>query len=100
MRREESSVLWPSVEARMSQGKALREKVSRASHAEWAAPLARPDPIRVLQQSDRGRLPELLPIRYGRMRQSAFCIFPRFGGSDGVGFVQNSGDRNLRPGVR
>jgi uncharacterized protein (DUF2252 family) len=68
-------VLWPSVEARMSQGKALREKVSRASHAEWAAPLARPDPIKVLQQSDRGRIPELLPIRYGRMRQSPFAFF-------------------------
>jgi len=75
MRREESSALWPSVEARMSRGKALREKVSRASHAEWAAPLARPDPIKVLQQSDRGRLPELLPIRYGRMRQSPFAFF-------------------------
>jgi uncharacterized protein (DUF2252 family) len=75
MRREGSSVLWPSVEARMSQGKALREKVSRASHAEWVAPLARPDPIKVLQQSERGRLPDLLPIRYGRMRQSPFAFF-------------------------
>jgi uncharacterized protein (DUF2252 family) len=75
MRREGSSVPWPSVEARMSQGKALREKLSRASHAGWAAPPARPDPIKVLQQSDRGRLPELLPIRYGRMRQSPFAFF-------------------------
>jgi len=75
MRRHRSSVLWPSVEARMTQGKALRDKVSRASHAEWTAPLARPDPIKVLQQSDRGRLPELLPIRYGRMRQSPFAFF-------------------------
>jgi len=46
-----------------------------ASHAEWTAPLARPDPIKVLQQSDRGRLPELLPIRYSRMRQSPFAFF-------------------------
>jgi uncharacterized protein (DUF2252 family) len=75
MRREEWSVLWPGVEARMSQGKALREKVSRACHAEWAAPHGRPDPIKVLQQSDRGRIPELLPIRYGRMWQSPFAFF-------------------------
>jgi uncharacterized protein (DUF2252 family) len=68
-------VLGPSVEARMSQGKALRERVSRTSHAEWAAPSARPDPIEVLRHSDRGRLPELLPIRYGRMRQSPFAFF-------------------------
>ena len=75
IRRERSNVLGPSIEARMSQGKALRERVSRTSHAEWAAPSARPDPIKVLRYSDRGRLPELLPIRYGRMRQSPFAFF-------------------------
>ncbi|HST13130.1 MAG TPA: DUF2252 domain-containing protein [Terriglobales bacterium] len=59
----------------MSQGKALRERVSRTSHAEWAVPSGRPDVIKVLQHSDRGRVPELLPIRYGRMRQSPFAFF-------------------------
>ena len=68
-------MLGPSIEARMSQGKALRERVPRTSHAEWAAPSGRPDVIKVLQQSDRGRVPELLPIRYGRMRQSPFAFF-------------------------
>jgi uncharacterized protein (DUF2252 family) len=75
IRREGSSVLGPSIETRMSQGKALRERVSRTSHAKWAAPSARPDPIKVLRHSDRSRLPELLPIRYGRMRQSPFAFF-------------------------
>ncbi len=75
IRREGSSVLGPSIEARMSQGKALRKRVSRTSHAEWAAPSARPDPIKILRDSDRGRLPELLPIRYSRMRQSPFAFF-------------------------
>jgi len=59
----------------MSQGKGLRERISRSSHAEWAAPPARPDLIKLLQHSDRGRLLELLPIRYGRMRQSPFAFF-------------------------
>jgi len=59
----------------MKSGKALREKISRASHAEWTAPPGRPDPIEVLRHSDRGRLPELLPIRYGRMQQSPFAFF-------------------------
>jgi uncharacterized protein (DUF2252 family) len=68
-------VRGPSVEARMSQGKALRERVPRTSHAEWAAPPGRPDVIEVLRHSDRGRLRELLPIRYGRMRQSPFAFF-------------------------
>jgi uncharacterized protein (DUF2252 family) len=59
----------------MSDGKALRKRVSRNSHGNWAAPPGRPDPIETLQHSDRGRLPELLPIRYGRMQQSPFAFF-------------------------
>jgi len=68
-------VLGPSIQARMNGGKVLRERVPRTSHAEWTAPSGRPDPIDVLRQSDRGRLPELLPIRYGRMRESPFAFF-------------------------
>lgn len=74
-RREGSTVLGPSIRARMSDGKALRERISRTSHAKWAAPSDRPDPIEILQRSDRGRLPDLLPIRYDRMRQSPFAFF-------------------------
>jgi len=75
IRREELMVVGPSIEERMRRGKALREKVSRNSHAQWTAPADRPDPIEVLRHSDGGRLPELLPIRYGRMRQSPFAFF-------------------------
>jgi uncharacterized protein (DUF2252 family) len=69
------SVIGPSIQERMSAGKALREKVPRTSHSEWTAPSDRPDPIQVLRESDRGRVPELLPIRYGRMQQSPFAYF-------------------------
>jgi hypothetical protein len=48
-------------------GKRLREKCPRSSHAVWNAPANRPDPLRLLEQSNKGRLPELIPIRYGRM---------------------------------
>jgi uncharacterized protein (DUF2252 family) len=75
IRREGSTVIGPSIEERMSAGKALREKVSRNSHTKWTAPSDRPDPIAVLRESDCGRLPELLPIRYGRMQQSPFAFF-------------------------
>lgn len=70
-----ASGLWPTVEERMAAGKSLREKVPRSSHAKWAPPPNRPDPIELLKKSDRGRLPELLPIRYGRMRKSPFAFF-------------------------
>jgi hypothetical protein len=67
--------LPPTAKERMDAGRALRERVPRASHAEWSAPANRPDPISVMLQSDCRRLPELLPIRYGRMRQSPFAFF-------------------------
>jgi len=62
-------------EERMAAGVALRQKVPRSSHAEWSAPAHRPDPISVLQHSDSGRIQELLPIRYGRMKQSPFGFY-------------------------
>jgi uncharacterized protein (DUF2252 family) len=60
---------------RFAAGKVLREKVPRPSHADWKPPANRPDPIKVLQHSDAGRLPELLAIRYGRMRKSPFAFY-------------------------
>jgi uncharacterized protein (DUF2252 family) len=73
--REHSKPLGPTVQERMTAGKALRAGVPRTSHAKWVCPVDRPDPIGLLQNADRGRLPELLPIRYGRMRQSPFAFF-------------------------
>jgi uncharacterized protein (DUF2252 family) len=70
-----SNNLGPSLDARLASGKILRQKVPRASHAHWAAPPGRPDPLDVVKRSDAGRLPELLPIRYSRMRQSPFGFF-------------------------
>jgi len=73
--RREANGLVPSAEERMAAGKALREKVPRPSHGKWSAAAGRPDPIEVLKESDRGRVPELLPIRYARMRQSPFAFY-------------------------
>jgi uncharacterized protein (DUF2252 family) len=70
----ESSALGPSVKERLAAGKALREKIPRTSHGQWKVPPNRPDPIELLKRTDRGRLADLLPIRYGRMRQSPFAF--------------------------
>src|SRR5471032_2735404 len=64
-----------SAKDQMAAGRKLREKVPRSSHAAWSPSLRRPDPIALLKASDKGRLPALLPIRYDRMRQSAFAFF-------------------------
>jgi uncharacterized protein (DUF2252 family) len=75
IRKEESTELGPNIEDRLASGKALRKKVPRSAHAKWDPPSYRPDPVELLRDSDRGRLPELLPVRYDRMRQSPFAFF-------------------------
>ena len=62
-------------------GKALRERVSHESHAAWKPPAKGRDPITLLEVSSQGRLPELVPIRYGRMLRSPFTFLR---GSAGV----------------
>src|SRR5271169_2226212 len=56
-------------------GKALREKCPRTSHAEWKPPHDRPDPVRLVLKANEGRIPELLPLRHGRMIASPFTFY-------------------------
>lgn len=56
-------------------GQALRAKLPRGSHATWKPARGRTDPIKLLIDSSKGRIPSLLPIRYGRMAQSPFGFF-------------------------
>jgi len=58
----------------LTAGRALRKKVPRESHARWEPPADRPDPVTLLIESSRGRIPQLLPIRYGRMLKSPFAF--------------------------
>jgi len=58
----------------LASGKDLRVKVPRSSHAGWKAPADRRDPIDILEESNKDRLPELVPIRYGRMLRSPFTF--------------------------
>ena len=66
--------LMRSREQRLAAGVALRETVPHQSHAGWKRPAKRRDPIDVLKESDRDRLPERVPIRYGRMLASPFTF--------------------------
>ena len=69
------TVASSSKEERQAQGKALREKCPRTSHAEWKPPPDRPDPVRLVLKADEGRLPDLLPLRHGRMVASPFTFY-------------------------
>lgn len=55
-------------------GKALREQVPRSRHGNWHPTADRPDPITLLEASSQGRLPHLVPLRYGRMLKSPFAF--------------------------
>ncbi len=63
-----------SPQERRAAGKALREKVPRESHGKWKERRDRPDPIDILIASNKGRIPELVPIRHGRMLTSPFAF--------------------------
>jgi uncharacterized protein (DUF2252 family) len=59
---------------RRERGRAARRAVPRGSHAGWAAAPDRPDPVELLQVQAKGRLEELMPIRYARMMASPFAF--------------------------
>jgi uncharacterized protein (DUF2252 family) len=63
-----------SLEAGRGSGKALREKAPRASHATWRPQRGGRDIVAMLEASNRGRVPSLVPVRYGRMLHSPFAF--------------------------
>ena len=65
----------PAREELMAFGKSLRDQCSRESHAAWRPHKNRPNPLDLIRESNQGRLPQLIPIRHGRMLQSPFAFF-------------------------
>ena len=60
---------------RAALGKAARATVPRSSHAEFAPGPKRPDPLEIIEKQSATRLPELVPVRYGRMSESPFRFY-------------------------
>jgi uncharacterized protein (DUF2252 family) len=60
---------------RVQLGRAARGSAPRAGHAAWEAPSSRPDPVALLESQAATRVPDLVPIRYGRMMVSAFTFY-------------------------
>ncbi|MET0843088.1 MAG: DUF2252 domain-containing protein [Mycetocola sp.] len=63
------------LEQRVARGRAARTVVPRSRHAAWEPLPSRPDPVGVLEEQAQSRIPELVPIRYGRMLVSPFSYF-------------------------
>ena len=64
-----------SVDERVAAGKAARAATPRSSHAVFDPPADRPDPVALLEEQAATRVPELVPIRYGRMLASPFAFY-------------------------
>ena len=60
---------------RRVRGKAARAEVPRESHAEWQPPADRPDPVALLESQGAARVPDLVPVRYGRMMETPFTYY-------------------------
>jgi uncharacterized protein (DUF2252 family) len=68
-------VAHPTVEQRAARGKAARAWAPRSEHGEWEPAADRRDPVELLEEQARTRVPELVPLRYGRMLVSPFTFF-------------------------
>jgi Uncharacterized protein conserved in bacteria (DUF2252) len=64
-----------SADEHAARGKAERAEIPRAAHATWEALPDRADPIALLEEQAKTRVPELVPIRYGRMLVSPFAFY-------------------------
>ena len=60
---------------RLAAGKALREACPREAHAGWKPPADRRDAVELVLEAEKGRVPDLLPLRHGRMVRSAFTFY-------------------------
>ena len=65
----------PTPRERAARGKAARRDVPRSVHGDWVPASARRDPVELLEEQAASRVPELVPIRYGRMLVSPFTFF-------------------------
>src|SRR6476469_9745396 len=64
-----------SANERAARGKRARAEVPRSSHAVWEPPANRTSPVDLLERQAKTRVPELVPIRHGRMLVSPFTYY-------------------------
>jgi uncharacterized protein (DUF2252 family) len=62
------------LEERRAQGAEWRRQMPLGALAEWTPPQSRRDPVEVLIEQGKGRIAELLPVRYARMKTDTFAF--------------------------
>ncbi|MEV0411354.1 DUF2252 domain-containing protein [Streptomyces sp. NPDC050448] len=91
----EKGARWLSAEERAGRGRAARRRTPRSVHGEFEPSVHRQDPVDVLEGQSAGRVPELVPIRYGRMAQSPFRFY-RGAAAVMAGDLDHTPDSGLR----
>ena len=64
-----------SVDDRRAKGKEARDRTPPSSHTGWTPATDRPDPVGLLEEQNRTREPDLVPVRHGRMLVSPFTFY-------------------------
>jgi uncharacterized protein (DUF2252 family) len=73
--RAAEEVVHPSLEERRAEGREARDHVPPSSHSGWLPAADRPDPVGLLEEQNRTREPDLVPVRHGRMMVSPFTFY-------------------------
>jgi uncharacterized protein (DUF2252 family) len=64
-----------TVDQRIARGRTARAEVPRSAHGRWVPAPDRPDPVALLEEQAASRVPQLVPVRYGRMLVSPFTFY-------------------------
>ena len=64
-----------SVDDRKAKGLEARDRAALSGHTKWQPAADRPDPVGLLEEQDRTREPDLVPVRHGRMMVSPFTFY-------------------------
>ncbi len=70
-----TATVYRSVDERSARGEAARQQVHPSVHAGWVPAPDRPDPVALLEEQNAARVPDLVPVRHGRMLVSPFTFY-------------------------
>jgi uncharacterized protein (DUF2252 family) len=68
-------IAHPGVDDRKAKGLEARDRAGLSSHTKWRPAGDRPDPVALLEEQNRTREPDLVPVRHGRMMVSPFTFY-------------------------
>src|SRR5215468_360842 len=70
-----NAIDYPGIGERAARGDDARTRTPPSSHTGWEPAADRPDPVALLEEQDRAREPDLIPVRHGRMMVSPFTFY-------------------------